>query len=218
MLTTAKSVTTDDKTTESPDSSPLEPTDQPNPYEPGKTEGLSGTSESGHGGVFLEPRFTRIPLEIQREFKWAVWLAEPRTNQPGKFKKAPRSPSNGSYLKVNNPDSFSDFEACQSAVEQNGYTGVGLLLEGKGWVGVDIDNFTTMSSADKEPILNWIKMALAKGAYVERSPSGSGIRAIFKGAFIGRGRKVGDLEIYQTGRFLTITGHAIERDEGDRCG
>lgn len=216
MLTITESIISDSKLTEPSDPSTSESVDQPNPDKPGKTQGPSVTLESSQAGIFLKPRFTRVPLELQRAFKWAVWRAEPRKNQYGKFNKAPRSPSDGRYLKVNNPDSFSDFEACRSACEKNGYTGVGLLLEGKDWIGVDIDNFTTMSSADKGPILNWIKTALEKGAYVERSPSGSGIRAIFKGAFSGRGRKVGDLEIYQTGRFLTITGHAIETDVGEK--
>lgn len=215
MLTTAKSIIPDDKPNEPSDPSRSESVDQPNPSEPNNTRETSGTAESGQAGTFLEPRFDRVPLELQTEFKWAVWQAEPRRNQPGKFNKAPRSPSDGRYLRVNNPDSFSDFEACRRAVEHDGYTGVGLLLEGTGWIGVDIDNFTDMSSVDKERILNWIKMALERGAYVERSPSGSGMRAIFRGALSGQGRKVGNLEIYQTGRFLTITGHAIETTVGD---
>jgi len=160
--------------------------------------------------MFLKPRFDQIPEEIRETFKWAVWRAEPRSNQPGKFNKAPRNPLTGRLLNVNVPESFADFETCWLAVEAHGFTGLGILLQGNGWVGVDIDNFTKMANVERGPICEWIREALAKGAYVEKSPSGSGLRAIFRGGFPGQGRRAGSLEIYQDKRFLTITGHAIK--------
>jgi primase-polymerase (primpol)-like protein len=162
----------------------------------------------------LDPRFSQIPRDLREEMKWAMWRAEPRTNQPGKFNKAPRSPINGQLIRVNKPDSFADFNTCKSAYEKGGYTGVGILLQGNGWVGVDIDNFAKIPAAHREAALVWIVDALVKGAYVERSPSGAGLRVIFRGEFLGKGRKVGHFEIYQEKRFMTITGHAITEVAG----
>jgi primase-polymerase (primpol)-like protein len=164
--------------------------------------------------MFLNPRFNQVPNEIREAFKWAVWRAQPRPNQPGKFSKAPRNPSTGQLLSVNVPESFTDFETCRLAVEEHGFSGLGILLQGNGWVGVDIDNFTEMAQEQRGPVWEWIKGALAEGAYVEKSPSGSGLRAIFRGAFPGQGRRSGSLEIYQTKRFLTITGHPIQSAVG----
>jgi primase-polymerase (primpol)-like protein len=173
--------------------------------------------ESKQGGrmtKFLDPRFDQIPPDLQNEMKWAVWQAEPRPKQPGKFNKAPRSPINGQPISVNQPDSFSDFATCKRTYEKGGYTGIGILLEGNGWVGVDIDNFARIPSKGREAALAWIVDALLRGAYVERSPSGAGLRAIFRGEFLGKGRKVGPFEIYREKRFLTITGHAITNVAG----
>jgi primase-polymerase (primpol)-like protein len=86
---------------------------------------------------------------------------------------------------------------------------VGILLSGDGWIGVDIDDFANISRKKREQISLWMAEAFSQGAYVERSPSGSGLRVIFQGQFFGTGRKVGPLEIYQKGRFLTVTGHAL---------
>jgi primase-polymerase (primpol)-like protein len=158
---------------------------------------------------FLDPRFGQIPRSLRSEMKWGMWRAEQRPNQPGKFNKAPRSPLNGQLISVNQPGAFADFNTCKSAYEKGGYTGVGILLEGNGWVGVDIDNFAKIPVGQRDATLAWIVEALVIGAYVERSPSGAGLRAIFRGEFLGTGRKAGSFEIYQEKRFMTITGHAI---------
>ncbi len=157
----------------------------------------------------LNPKFDQIPIEIQESFRWAVWKAELRPNQPGKFNKAPRSPVSGRLISVNCPEFFADFRTCREAYEQGGYSGVGILLSGDGWIGVDIDDFANISRKKREQISLWMAEAFSQGAYVERSPSGSGLRVIFQGQFFGTGRKVGPLEIYQKGRFLTVTGHAL---------
>ena len=163
---------------------------------------------------FLAPRLEQISQDMREELRWAVWRAEPRPNQPGKFNKAPRSPLSGQLIGTDKPDFFGDFEVCKAAFEGGGYTGVGILLEGNGWVGVDIDNFAKIPGGQRESVTAWLLEALLRGAYVERSPSGRGLRAIFRGEFLGKGRKVGYLEIYQEKRFMTITGHAIENIAG----
>ena len=163
---------------------------------------------------FLAPRLEQIPQDMREELRWAVWRAEPRPNQPGKFNKAPRSPLNGKCIGADKPELFADFETSKAAFEKGGYTGIGILLEGNGWVGVDIDNFENIPSGQRDSVTAWIIEALLRGAYVERSPSGRGLRAIFRGKFMGTGRKVGYLEIYQEKRFMTITGHAIANIAG----
>jgi primase-polymerase (primpol)-like protein len=159
--------------------------------------------------TLLEPKFDQIPIEIQESFRWAVWKAEPRPNQPGKFNKAPRSLVSGRLISVNCPEYFADFRTCRETYEQGGCSGVGILLSGDGWIGVDIDDFSSISLTQREQISLWMSEAFSQGAYLERSPSGSGFRVIFRGQFFGKGRKAGSLEIYQNGRFLTVTGHAL---------
>lgn len=159
--------------------------------------------------AFLKPKIDQIPIEIQESFRWGVWIASPRPNQPGKFNKAPRSAITGRPISINRPEAFVDFETCWRAFEAGTYTGIGILLDGSDWIGVDIDNFANIPAVKRQSVTSWLAQAFLQGAYVERSPSGSGLRAIFRGRFQGKGRKVGSLEIYQEGRFMTVTGHAL---------
>lgn len=159
--------------------------------------------------TFLKPRVDQIPTEIKECFGWGVWIASPRPNQPGKFNKAPRSAITGKPISINHPEAFVDFETCWRAFGAGAYTGIGILLDGSDWIGVDIDNFANIPATKRQSVTSWLAEAFVQGAYVERSPSGSGLRAIFRGRFLGKGRKVGSLEIYQEGRFMTVTGHSL---------
>lgn len=161
---------------------------------------------------FLLPNFENIPLEIQQNFRWAVWKAEPRANKPGKFNKAPRSPITGRNISVNKPESFSSYEVCQEAYKKGNFTGVGILLQDNDWVGIDIDDLYQIPQEQKIEIEKWIQKAFAVGAYIERSPSSRGLRVLIKGTFEGNGKKKGALEIYKSQRFLTITGCLVKPD------
>jgi putative DNA primase/helicase len=47
-------------------------------------------------------------------------------------------------------------------------------------------------------------------SYTELTPSGTGLRVILKGTLPANGRKRGNVEMYEKGRFLTITGQRID--------
>ncbi len=46
-------------------------------------------------------------------------------------------------------------------------------------------------------------------SYTELSPSGTGVKVFAKGRLPGVGRKNGGIEMYDTGRFFTVTGHHL---------
>ena len=50
----------------------------------------------------------------------------------------------------------------------------------------------------------------AVDSYTEVSPSGRGIRMLLFGALPAHGRKKGHYENYETGRYVTITGHHLD--------
>ena len=154
---------------------------------------------------FLRPLFPSIPDWLKQQ-PWAVWVAEPRQNQPGKFDKAPRCPSGGYKIGANKPELFGSYLDACNAYERGNYTGVGVLLTGDGLVGFDIDNYADTFAARSE-VEQWIDSAMQAGAYCEVSPSGTGLRLFMKGVLKGTGRKKGHLEIYGNVRFLTVTGH-----------
>ena len=82
--------------------------------------------------------------------------------------------------------------------------GVGYVLAADDpFVGVDIDK-----CLDPEKGIDGFAMLVMEqlASYTEVSPSGTGLRIIIKGKLPKDGRRKGTFEVYESGRFLTITG------------
>lgn len=155
--------------------------------------------------TWLLPKFQNIPETLKKQ-PWAVWIAKPRQGKPGKFEKAPRNPGTGYLIAANKPECFGTFEEAERAYQLGGYTGIGVLLTGNGIVGLDIDDYKSVFAANSS-VRNLIFGAVKNGIYCEQSPSGTGLRLFMHGQLDGSGRKYNNLEIYDTARFLTVTGH-----------
>ena len=161
--------------------------------------------------IWLKPDFDNIPDDLKQQ-PWAVWLAEPRTEKPGKYNKAPRSPVTGFKIGSNQPHLFGTFEQAKAAYESGNYAGVGVLLTGNGIVGFDIDEYQNTFAKTPE-VRAWVEKAISdptNPAYAELSPSGTGLRLFVRGELPEKGRKSGCLEVYDNVRFLTITGAIYE--------
>ena len=162
--------------------------------------------------LFLTPKPENIPEELKQQPS-AVWIAEPRKGKSGKFNKAPRCPRTGQKIGADKPDLFGTFdEAVQALTSSQRYTGIGVLLTGNGIVGFDLDDCKDLFGLRPE-IQQWAAKALDAGAYCEWSPSGTGLRLFMRGTLPGTGRKKGHLEVYDQGRFLTITGHVVSKED-----
>ena len=103
---------------------------------------------------FLEPKFENIPDDL-KTLPWAVWIAEPRLNKPGKYDKAPRSPTTGRNIGTNKPHLFGTYDQAVTAYEAGGCTGVGVLLTGDGLIGIDIDD-VEQTIVDRPEVKTWI--------------------------------------------------------------
>lgn len=157
--------------------------------------------------LFLVPNINSIPKAL-KQLPWAVWKAEPREGKPGKFSKAPRCPLQGITIGANQPEKFGTFDEAKNAYESGFYTGVGVLLNGTGIVGVDIDDYADVFTLRPEVKL-WVQEVIEQGGYCEKSPSGKGLRLFMIGELPAGGRKCAGLEIYDNSRFLTVTGHVV---------
>lgn len=164
------------------------------------------------GYPVVSPRLEGIP-DFAKRMHWAAWIAEPRSGNPGKFNKAPRNPVTGVKVGANNPANFGTFEQARKALESGKYSGFGILLTGDdGVVGIDIDD-RKRTFEQRPEIKAWCIRARKAGAYCETSPGGDGLRLFMRGVLPGdKGRKVGPLEIYADGRFLTVTGKRQSND------
>ena len=171
---------------------------------------MNARLDTGEGAVptFLTPKPENIPLELQA-LPCAVWKGEPRP--AGGFGKRPRHPM-GHPLSVGKPEQWADFAECLPAVKASRFDGIGVLLTGETdtngdhLLGGDIDHADTTLGENPE-LGRAIRKYQKRGGYVDRSPSGTGIRAFWRGTTPDPGRKCGGVEIYRDRRFLTVTGH-----------
>lgn len=144
-----------------------------------------------------------VPKDL-RTFPCALWKG--KLLPSGKVQKRPRR-VNGVYANINDAKHFSTFDVAVAAWKAGNYDGIGVLMNGKGTVGIDLDHCrsddgTITSEAIK--IINQVK------GYTEVSPSGHGIRIFVKGDIPVGGKRKGGIEVYKSGRFLTVTGHALD--------
>ena len=160
---------------------------------------------------WLEPNFDNIPDELKAQ-PWGVWKAEPRLDKDkkhtGKWNKAPRNPLTGQKVGANQPKKFGTLAEAMKAYKEKNYSGVGVLLTGNGITGIDIDDAAEVFRKRPE-VEEWVKKAVNDGAHCEISPSSSGVRLFIAGNLEGGGKKKNCLEVYDDGRFLTVTGHTI---------
>ncbi len=151
--------------------------------------------------------FNQIPEELKQLPIWCVWNLE-------KGGKIPYNPRTGYKAKSNNLNSFTPFKTASKAVSDGRYNGVGIGIF-YGISAIDIDhclNDRVLSDMAADIIQRM-------NSYTEISPSGNGIRIIFKAPdwqynkelYYIHNQKRG-LEIYVSGatsKFVTITGNAI---------
>lgn len=104
------------------------------------------------------------------------------------------------------------FEDACRAIEQYGAKGLGIQL-GRGICGVDLDH--CVEDGELSALAREFLSALH--SYAEFSPSGTGIHILCKGSLPSReGRKVPalGLEMYDSGRYFTVTGCAVCDENG----
>lgn len=126
-----------------------------------------------------------------------------------RWTKPPSHPVTGYNIGPDRPEKWSDFSTCAAAVLSGDWKLMGgLLSEESGIVGYDVDKIKRHGTLDRNPaIKSAIREYQKRGGYVERSPSGDGLRVFAKGDPVTGRKKRNDLEMYSDRRYLTITGH-----------
>ena len=160
-----------------------------------------------HKGPVIQPDFDAIPVDLKPLPGWVVWRSEPRPGQE-KPAKVPYNPATGARADPSRPETGGSFDAAKAAYEPGGYDGVGLILhEGLGLVGLDLDK---CRSPEAEAIEPWAQGIVDKlNSYTEVSPSDTGLRIFVMGKKPGPKCRRGPVEMYTSGRYLTVTGHGV---------
>lgn len=155
----------------------------------------------------MNEMFNNIPYELKELNRWVCWVAEKTNN--GRVTKKPINAKTGSYAQSNNPDTWSDYETALRESEK--YSGIGFML-GDGIFGIDLDDVRNdidrylKDDDDDNLVAEFVDLM---GSYSEVSVSGNGIHIIAKGELPEGGRRKGNVEVYDSGRFFVMTGKAI---------
>lgn len=145
----------------------------------------------------------RIPEEMQGLKQWVLYKKVPKEN--GKTDKLPVNAATGELAKSNDPETWTDFN---TVLEQSKKLklGIGFMFAG-GYVGVDIDGCRNQDSGELTAQAQDVAKELQ--SFTEISPSGTGIHIMCKGKLPPSGRRSGSLEMYDSGRFFTMTGNVL---------
>lgn len=151
--------------------------------------------------------YEKIPYELKELDHWCCFKIEKVDN--GRFTKRPYNPITNEMAKSNDESTWVSFE--DAASQSINYDGIGFFFKAP-YVGIDLDKVgneieTYLEQPDTDNIIGEFINVLE--TYAEISPSGTGIHLITKGELPPRGRRRGNVEIYDTGRFFTMTGNQI---------
>ena len=143
-----------------------------------------------------------IPQTLQDRQQWVCWRLVERDGRPTKM---PYTPA-GTPASVSDPNTWTDFETALNAYQQGGFDGIGFVLtQDAGIVCVDIDHARNCTDWTPEAM----EMVRLMNSYTEVSPSGQGLHIWCYGHLpAGRRRKNG-VEMYDSGRFITVTGNHL---------
>lgn len=149
-----------------------------------------------------------FPEELKNLKQWCLW------NE----KKVPISPT-GKWIDTKNAADYSTLDECLSELALGAGEGVGFIfVKGAGLIGIDLDDAFKSDGGLK----TWALKILSQfpAAYVEISPSGSGLHIIVRGKKPGQncrkkvvnkaGEVIGEVEMYDGERYFTMTGRLYD--------
>lgn len=152
--------------------------------------------------TLLVPKFHNIPAALQA-LEWG--LADP-VRPDGHKPKAPRNAS-GRLLSSASSDGWLSFLVASAAFSTGHYGSLGVRMRGDGLVGIDLDH-SNEKAAQYPRLAEIVQAAFVRGVYIEKSPSGTGLRAFAFGTSPAAGlrKSAMGVEIYSDNRFLRVTG------------
>jgi hypothetical protein len=147
---------------------------------------------------------------------WVNWKWEQRASKGTlRWTKPPYQPT-GAKAKSDTPETWSDYQVVLEAFNCGKFDGIGLMLRTTTLTTIDLD-YCLNDDGEPDPwAATWLEMA--NGAYIERTPSGEGLRIIGVGPgerlqrrwTIKDGREGAAIEIYRNcERYITITGNQV---------
>lgn len=145
-----------------------------------------------------------FPADLVALDHWGPWRWEFRG---GKWTKVLINAATGRRASSTDPSTWSPFEQAVRYARKNLLPGVGFVFTGSPFAGADLDGCRDPETGRLE---EWAREIVAElDSYAEVSPSATGVKVFVRGSLpLGRRRK-GQVEMYDGGRFFTVTGHRL---------
>ena len=136
---------------------------------------------------------------------WVVWRYFYKDR---KWTKPPLRVDSKGNASSTDQATWGDYETALAVYQSGSVDGIGIALTTDiSIVGVDLDHSYNPKSKSFEP---WATAIINHfNSYTEASPSGTGVRIFLKGKLPVGGHKKGNIEIYSSGRYLTVTGRVL---------
>lgn len=146
-----------------------------------------------------------IPEELRKLPQWVGWRSEMRAD---KWTKVPYDPHTGRRASSVDPSTWGYWDVAMKRAIDDQMDGIGFVFaKGGGHVGVDLDHVRDPETGGLE---DWALAMIRKlDGYTELSPSGTGVHIIVRGALPPGRRRKGPIEMYDSGRFFTMTGKML---------
>lgn len=159
--------------------------------------------------VNAPPALDCIPQELKGKPNWVCWREEP-CKGTGELTKPPINPHTGHYASPTDPDTWGTLQEALEARKRLRLPGIGFVLtKDSGIVAIDLDHCRNPETGDLTPMAQRTVERLK--SYTEVSPSGEGLHIFVSGSLPPDGKcRIKDIELYDSARYLTVTGHRIE--------
>jgi putative DNA primase/helicase len=149
-----------------------------------------------------------IPDELKALRQWVTWAYEyqPQRSQAKPWTKVPKNAATGGNASHSDPQTWAAFAQASIVFHQHAdLDGIGFVLTAADpYVAIDLDG---CRDPDTGEIQSWAQAIIDHfRSYSEISPSATGLRILLKGQLPPHGRKKGAIEVYETARYVTITG------------
>jgi putative DNA primase/helicase len=151
-----------------------------------------------------EVRVGGLPATLRALPQWVLWRWEFEPAR-GKWTKVPVSALDGRAASSTDPATWADFDAASAALGRRNTHGLGFVFTPTDpFFGLDLDDC-------RDPATGLVTDAARKvitdfGTYAEVSPSLTGVKLIGRGKLPPSGRRKGDCEVYESGRYFALTG------------
>ena len=149
-----------------------------------------------------------IPESLKSLPQWVVWKKESRN---GKLTKVPyRARNHTDRAAVDDPKTWGTYDEAVATLELwEDVDGVGFVFtKNDPYCGIDLDGCRNPKSGELEP---WAQEIIRTfHSYAEISATGTGVHIIVQGTLPPRGRHKGSVEMYDCGRYFTMTGQHLD--------